>query len=212
MPLFYTHNINETTRLAVWYITEPEAFFRQIHLPVREISHPHKRLQHLAGRFLLRLLDPEFPVNKIRLDGRRPYLPDNSWFFSISHCGDYAATILSSTMPVGIDVELATPRLQWLEKKYLSENEQQLIRSSAIEWPLLKKLTSCWSAKESMFKWYARGRVDFKKDMSIEIYEPREEDEGRITATFGKEVNRHCDIQFHFFDNLCLAWLGQNID
>lgn len=212
MPLFYTHNINETTRLAVWYITEPEAFFRQIHLPVREISHPHKRLQHLAGRFLLRLLDSEFPVNKIRLDGRRPYLPDNSWFFSISHCGDYAATILSSTEPVGIDVELATPKVQLLEKKYLGENEQQLVRDSEGRLPLLKKLTSCWSAKESMFKWYARGGVDFRNDMSIEAYEPGEEEGGRIKAIFRKEVNKDCDIQFHFFDDLCLAWLSENMD
>lgn len=211
MPLFYTHNINETTRLAVWHITEPEVFFNRIYIPVHDISHPHKRLQHLAGRFLLELIDPEFPVNEIQLDGRRPYLPDNSRYFSISHCANYAAAILSKEMPVGIDVELATDKLQLLEKKYLNEREQQLVRSSAYEMPLIKKLASCWSAKESMFKWYALGNVDFRRDMIIRSYCLDNETSGKVSAVFGKEVNRDCLVRFRFFENLCLAWVGTNI-
>lgn len=211
MPLFYTHNINESARLAVWHITEPEDFFKKIYIPVREISHPHKRLQHLAGRFLLQILDPAFPVNDIRLDGRRPYLPDNSWYFSISHCGDFAAAILSRKCPVGIDVELVTEKLDLLEKKFLNENEQQIIRNSDSVMTLRQRLTSFWSAKESMFKWYAIGNVDFRKDMVIHNFSMNKS-VGEINAVFGKQLNKRCNIQFRFFDELCLAWLANDIE
>ncbi len=52
MPLFYQHNINEFTRLAIWHITEEEDFFLQKVPLKRDVSHAQKRLQHLAGRYL----------------------------------------------------------------------------------------------------------------------------------------------------------------
>ena len=65
MALFYQHNINETTKLAIWKIEE-EAYFFLEQVPLqREITHPHKRLQHLAGRYLLRFLFPDFPFDEI---------------------------------------------------------------------------------------------------------------------------------------------------
>ena len=67
MPLFYQHNINENTKLGIWKIEEPEAFFVQAVPLKREITHPHKRLQHLAGRYLLKTLFPGFPYEEIMI-------------------------------------------------------------------------------------------------------------------------------------------------
>lgn len=206
MPLFYTHNINREARLAVWHIAEDEEFFKRITLPQHQISHPHKRLQHLAGRYLLKILEPDFPVNEILLDGRRPYLIDNSYYFSISHAGDYAAAMVSQSRPVGIDVEVITKKLELLEKKYLNPAEQEIVRAANTPFSLTEKLASCWSAKESMFKWYALGNVDFRKDMIIESYEAHESS-GTIHAVFGKEVQKELQIDFQFFEELCLAWV-----
>jgi hypothetical protein len=61
MPLFYQHNINDIAKLAVWHISEPEDFFLEKVQLQKTINHPHKRLQHLAGRYLLQLLHPDFP-------------------------------------------------------------------------------------------------------------------------------------------------------
>jgi len=109
---------------------------------------PHKRLQHLPT-YLLQILEPDFPVNEILLDGRRPYLPGNSRYFSISHCADFAAAIVSTNSPVGIDVEVATDKLLLIEQRYLNEDERRLIRISGFGMPMVKRLTSCWSAKEA---------------------------------------------------------------
>ena len=73
MPLFYQHNINDSTRLAVWKITETEDFFLQKVSAGKEIIHPHKRLQHLAGRYLLQILHPDFPFDLIEIaESKKP--------------------------------------------------------------------------------------------------------------------------------------------
>ena len=127
MPVFFQQQINETTRLGVWKIEETEAFFKG-NVPVhRVVTHPKKRLQHLAGRFLLQYLYPDFPYAQIQIaDTRKPFLPDERYHFSISHSGDYAAAIVSSTHRVGVDVEETEDRILRIKDKYLSREEQQL--------------------------------------------------------------------------------------
>ena len=100
MPLFYQHNINESTKLAIWHITEAEDFFLEKVPLKRDVSHPQKRLQHLAGRYLLTELFADFPLEEILIaDTRKPFLADEKYHFSISHCGQYAAAIVSSKIP-----------------------------------------------------------------------------------------------------------------
>ncbi|MGN6355248.1 MAG: 4'-phosphopantetheinyl transferase family protein, partial [Parafilimonas sp.] len=65
MPLFFQHTINETTQLGIWHIEEEEDFFLAKVPLQKSITHPHKRLQHLAGRYLLQYLFPDFPYAEI---------------------------------------------------------------------------------------------------------------------------------------------------
>jgi len=124
MPLFFQQDIDETTRLALWKIEEDEAFFSQ-HVPLqRTITHPHKRLQHLAGRYLLKYLFSDFPITLIQIaDTRKPYLKDEAYHFSISHCGDFAGVIVSKNRRVGIDIELFTPKIEKIAHKFVTERE-----------------------------------------------------------------------------------------
>ena len=97
MPLFYQHNINQDTKLGIWFIEEPESFFLEKVPLKKDVSHPFKRRQHLAGRYLLPYLFPDFPVQEIRIaDTRQPFLASEKYHFSISHCGNYAAAIVST--------------------------------------------------------------------------------------------------------------------
>ena len=116
MPLVYQQNINATTRIAVWHITENEDFFLSTVTVQREIRHWHKRLQHLAGRLLLKELYPEFPVEMILIaDTKKPFLANEPFHFSISHCGDYAAAIVSKTHRAGVDVELLNTKIEQIQ-------------------------------------------------------------------------------------------------
>ncbi|MGN6530962.1 MAG: 4'-phosphopantetheinyl transferase family protein [Ginsengibacter sp.] len=209
MPLFYQHNINDSERLAVWHITEDEDFFSKKAFSKKEMMHPHKRLQHLAGRYLLQLLQPDFPFHEIKIaESKKPFLIDEKLHFSISHCRDYAAAIVSENKPVGIDVELVTPKIQLVKNRFLNEHELNL--STSINQETLisntELLTLFWSAKEAIYKWEGRGGLSFKNNMKLcsLFFENRE---GFIHASFIKEEVFDLKIDFRFFGDLCLAWL-----
>lgn len=206
MPLFHQHNINTTTKLAVWKIEESEPFFHlDVPLP-KTISHPHKRLQHLAGRFLLPFLFNDFPNHEIEIaDTRKPFLPAEQYHFSISHCSDYAAAMVSSKHRVGIDVELLTPRLHSIKHKFLSNDELQFVHShpQAMQLQLLSIL---WSAKEAMYKWYGNGEVDFDKMLLTKPFTMHTN--GEIDALFAKNNwQQELKLRYHLFDNLTMVWV-----
>lgn len=167
MPLLYQQNINENTRLGVWAIEEDEDFFSKEVCIQTTIRHPHKRLQHLAGRYLLKELYPQFPLNIILVaDTRKPFLEGDPFHFSISHCGKYAAAIVSTTDRVGTDIEVPQEKIEKIQNKFLKSSEQALLPALPVD--LLHSLTLCWSIKEAVFKWYGEGQVDFRNHMHIE--------------------------------------------
>lgn len=205
MPLFFTHNIDQNSRLAVWHIAEPEDFFIE-KVPVsRKITHPHKRLQHLAGRYLLQWLYPDFPIHLIQIaDTRKPYLHEESHHFSISHSGDYAAVIVSTQKRVGIDIELHTERISRVKHKFLNAVEEALEPSPPGVFPTL-----IWSAKEAMYKWHSTGEVDFQEHLQIKTWEPLQENAGYMSAVFAKDQFIDLSLEYKVWNNLVLTWICQ---
>ncbi len=205
MPLSYQRNINEATKIGVWHITEAEDFFSGKVSVQRSITHPHKRLQHLAGRYLLQELFPEFPMELIQIaDTRKPFLADEAFHFSISHCGDYAAVIVSKTNRVGVDIEIPDPKVDRIRHKFLSEKEQQLLNSFNAGEHLL--LTMAWSIKEAIFKWYGDGAVDFIGHMHINALQ-RNEDEVAAECSFTKNAVQQINVHSIVIANNNLSWI-----
>ena len=210
MPLVYQKNINLTTRLGVWHIKEDKDFFLQ-QVPLQaQIKHPHKQLQHLAGRYLLKELYPDFPYELIRIaDTKKPFLENEAYHFSISHCGDYAAVMVSSTQRVGVDIELITEKVARIKDKFLSEKEQQIlqqVKSSSIKLLHAALLTAAWGIKESLFKWYGDGQVDFKEHLHINQIKLTD-NAGIADCSFLKNEEIKLPVQFLFFNNNCLSWV-----
>jgi phosphopantetheinyl transferase len=93
-----------------------------------EIVHPQKRLQHLGGRYLLSFLFPGFDKAAIAIAAsKKPFLPDGSFQFSISHCTQFAAALVSSTQRVGIDIETITERVHRIRHKFLHPSEHEIL-------------------------------------------------------------------------------------
>lgn len=210
MPLVYQQNINEASKLAVWHITEDEDFFLQKVMLSNTITHPHKRLQHLAGRYLLTELYENFPLELIKIaDTKKPFLADEAFHFSISHCGDYAAAIASKKNRVGVDIEIISEKVGKIKDKFLSENEQQMIQQIPhLPSPIfhLQLLTLAWSVKETMFKWYGAGGVDFREHLHIENISLRDNE---FTAHCILTKNIPVKLTPHglIFNNNFLTWL-----
>jgi phosphopantetheinyl transferase len=210
MPLFYQQDINEATRLAIWKIEENESFFSDTVPVQRAITHPHKRLQHLAGRYLLRYLFPAFPYSEILIaDTRKPYLRDEQYHFSISHCGDYAAAIVSTQERVGIDIEIPTPRILRVNHKFLHPDELAYFGRNASPDEGIGLFTLLWCVKEALYKWWGNGEVDFSEMLRISPFEDR--NEGNIGARLVvPPAGIHVQSSYVKFSELCLAWVASN--
>ncbi|MEO6254817.1 MAG: 4'-phosphopantetheinyl transferase superfamily protein [Ferruginibacter sp.] len=204
MPLVYQQNINLTTKIAVWHITEDEDFFLASVPVQREIRHWHKRLQHLAGRLLLKELYPDFPVELIRIaDTKKPFLENEPFHFSISHCGDYAAAMVSKTSRVGVDVELLNEKIGHIQHKFIYDEELERLNGQC-KMPVIHSLTLYWSVKESVFKWWGHGAVDFKDDIIIVSIKGAPE-QGIVHCVFKNEYT--LAVHYLYFNNNFLTWL-----
>ena len=216
MPLVYQQNINESTRLGVWYIAEPASFFLSRVPFKKEITHPHKRLQHLAGRYLLNELFENFPLELVEIaDTRKPFLVNEAFHFSISHCGDYAAAIVSKSNRVGVDIEIISEKIGRIREKFLSVEEQNIlnevieIQQLILEVPHvmleMRLLTCAWSIKEAMFKWYGSGGIDFRKHLRIDHLEVQSS-EVLASCSFLKVQIERLKVHGLYFGNNILTW------
>ena len=211
MHLFFQQELGEETKLAIWKIEEEENFFLHKVSLQRSINHSHKRLQHLAGRYLLPLLFHDFPVALIQIaDTLKPYLEDEAYHFSISHCNDFAAAIVSKTKRVRVDVELVSDKVQKVQHKFVSEEEMQVL------WDLGKEkqqknffiaqnnissdlLTLIWSCKEAVYKWYGSGELNFKEHIVIKKIKQMPESSYLTDICFQKNELQYLSLQsFNF--------------
>ena len=172
MPLFYQQNINATTKMAIWAIEEPLAFFESKLLgrveASKAIMHPVKRTQYLAARLLLQELLPEEDINNIEYAANgKPYFVNASIHFSISHCNGYAACVISEEGPVGIDIELIHERIKKVAPKFLHIAELENINTLEQE-AQLKEMSFVWTAKEAMYKMNEKLGIDFSADLRVE--------------------------------------------
>ncbi len=209
MPIFFQHQVSDTTRLAIWKIEETEEFFKGNVPQHRNVTHPHKRLQHLAGRFLLQFLFPDFPYELIQIaDTRKPFLPNEQYHFSISHCGDYAAAMVSRDKRVGIDIEIPVDKIATIMYKFLTAKEHEIFNlvpgaADAASLNTYKTPTILWSAKEAVYKWYGNGGIDFRKQ--IQLLKGDEATE-TIECYFSRSETELV-IHYRQFDSLVVAWV-----
>ncbi|MBK7433993.1 MAG: hypothetical protein IPI66_08915 [Chitinophagaceae bacterium] len=56
-------------------------------------------------------------------DTRKPYLDNEPYHFSISHCRNYAAVMVSREQRVGVDIEIVEEKVGKLIPKFLSAEE-----------------------------------------------------------------------------------------
>ncbi len=165
MALIRLWNADRHSLAAIWKIEEPESFFRERlnHLEFPEISLERRRLERWAGRYLLRQLRADFPLGDIAADEEdKPRIQGNPLYFSISHSWPYVGVILNSQSEVGIDIQCWHPRIDRLQHKFLSPEEQCLVGPRAT-----KRLHLAWSVKEAAYKWAGSRGLRFAEDILI---------------------------------------------
>lgn len=168
MPLYNHWKPNEFSEIAIWHIEESESyFFNSLATVQPQIKHPKRRIEYLAGRYLLKSLKNDFDVNKILInENSKPYVANNEFHFSLSHSYPFVTCITHEQKPVGIDIQCKHDNVLKIQNKFLSKEEQMFTKNDII------KTTLAWTAKEAAFKYQNKSKVDFIKHLQIiEWYE-----------------------------------------
>ena len=206
MPLFYQQHINQYTQIAIWKIEEKENFFLEKVVAQKEIANQQKRLQHLAARYLLQYLAPDFRFENVQIStSGKPFLIDGECF-SISHCQNFAAVIISSQKNVAIDIEINNDKVLKILHKFLQEDEIIKMNEIVVNKDFQQLPTLIWSAKETMFKWYGDGNVDFKTMLKIDFNSIIHNKFSSILITKEKQIP--LDIYYKIFNEFCLTYIA----
>ncbi len=169
MPLLSIDKITPIGEIGIWEVKESEAFFRSsMELYPEEICEldglsQRKRLEWLSARQLLHIMSGRLDRGGVFKDHfGKPYLDASKYNISLSHSGGFTA-VIASPLLVGVDIQYFTPKIARIAPKFITEKEMTLVNT---EQELLY-YHLIWGAKESLFKAYGKGKVDFRKDLSI---------------------------------------------
>ncbi len=168
MPLYKEWEIGNHGLAAIWKVEEPESFFTEQTGMQSDMKNERRRIEHLAGRFLLRHLEKDFPLHQITKDQHdKPRIDNDAFLFSISHSWPYIAAVIDPYDEAGIDIQTWHPRIGQIQHKFLSAEEQEIFRNDD------KLITLAWSAKEAVYKWNGRRGVDFIEHIPVEFFNNR---------------------------------------
>lgn len=172
MPITINKESKSGSVIGVWHITEPlDYFVGNSNLTPDENEHykrfiPELRKKHwLSYRLLINtLLGKKQEI--IYDQNGKPSLKGSDSFISVSHSGEYCAVIINKSLPVGVDIEKITPRIEKVFDKFMNDNE---IRGISIE-NRLEYMYIYWCSKEALYKMHGKGNLDFRSDMMIEPF------------------------------------------
>lgn len=209
MALYLKKEFEDGSRIYVWEITESEEeLLASTSVPddeLEELSYTRsesRRREKLATRALLNEIFPE----KLYLghhDNGKPYLQNTAMEISISHTSRFVAILLNPDEDLGIDIECLDRDFSAVEKKALSEEEQEDIdeRKKNLQ------LAIYWCAKEAIYKRMSLSGVDFAEQIEVERFTPRDEGEIEATFTYRDGTELEFELSYEVFENHVMVWV-----
>lgn len=196
MPLIFFEEQNDY-KVGVWLNSEAMSYFEaNLDLFPEEIN----EIQNLNGKKLLEWYSSRNLLH--HLSGRRrrvpcvkdnngkPYLIGYNQYVSLSHSHACTAAIIYSDH-CGIDIQKKSEKIASIQKKFVSEREMTEHENMD-----LHRLHIIWGSKESMFKLYGKGGVDFKKHLFVL---PFNTDDGWCTGKINID-NYQLTTRLHFYE------------
>jgi phosphopantetheinyl transferase len=169
--LFY-QNIKENLIWGIWEIEEEENTLISL-LPkginlseLEQVKHERRRMEWLSARVLALSLAKKIGIEIetfYKDEYGKPYLLNNQFFISISHAKQYAVVILQKDKPVGIDIEIQSEKVSRSISRVCKSEEIEQIGNDE------RRATIFWCAKEALYKYYGKKKLDFKKDIHVQL-------------------------------------------
>ena len=201
MPL-YKKTESANFSFGVWKIEEDLLFFETLFHGHPDIQNEKKRLQWFASRHLANeiLGQPDIIVKD---ETGKPNFKSSPVNISLSHTIGFAAVIISRQHAVGIDVEAVHPKVERIAHKFLRDDEIESI-------PLdekAAKLMLYWSAKESLFKLYGWGALEFKTQLLIEPFTMQQSGSLKADIITPHLPLKNLKVHYEFFEGHVLTYV-----
>lgn len=175
MPLTKIEKVTANRYIGIWKIEETEEEFLEV-IPeknsalniLKQFKSLVKRLEWLAARHTVQKLCPELGIEYQGIDKNpegKPLLINSKAEISLSHSYPYVCAIIDKELEVGIDVEQPKEKIKKIAYKFLSDEELVYCNGCLTMQCIL------WSAKEAMYKIYAKKGLTFKKHLIIDPFE-----------------------------------------
>ncbi len=159
-----------------------------------------RKLEWLTARSLLN----EMVGNDVRIHyngKRKPFLDDGRYNISISHSNRLTAILLSEVHRVGIDIENMSGEITILSEKFLSDEEKAAVKEEMGKYHIYLY----WCAKEALYKICDKQDINFRKDILIEPFVPR--NHGNITGrVLNRSVNEKFRLEYFRYGNYSIVW------
>ena len=207
MGLIIKQYVDNDCLLGIWEVKEDyDYLYSRVSLLPEEINilnsfqNPLRSIEWLSVRVLLNEITGK-SLSVVYSGNRKPYIKDNSYNVSIAHSRDLTSVLLSENKKVGIDVEYMSHRISNIESRFI--NEYEVITDDISR----KKchLYIHWCAKEALFKMCDRQDINFKKNLTIEPFEP--EEKGYISGWVNnKYINEKFKLYYFTINNYIIVW------
>ena len=210
MAIAYRQQVDDDTEFAIWKIEEEaEDLYSQLQLNDEEKAYYERlkigkrNLHWLGTRVLLRkmLRTDEYIDCKVDAHGK-PYLVQLPYHISLSHSIDYAAVMISKSKPVGIDIELISPKVERIAHKFLNKKELSAINTDH----RVEQLYVAWCAKEAVYKCNGRKVISFLDHIFLEPFEGYEN--GTLKAQILKsDFKMNFDVHYLHFGDYMIGYV-----
>lgn len=203
MPLIHRIYPDKTSIIAIWRMEESlETLMEAVAIKPSEeekfssLIHPNRKREFLSVRLCLKEITGREDLCISYNELSKPDIK-GEYFISISHSGDYVVVYLNEKYEVGIDIESINERVKRIASRFLSPEEKQRIpEEKETEW-----LNLHWSAKETLYKVYAKKRLTFSTQMEIEAFTL--EEQGELTGILKLEEERRAyTVHYLFLDKV----------
>lgn len=210
MAIAFRMRVDDDTEFALWKIEEEaDDLYNQLQLNdaekayVESLKHNKRHLHWLGTRVLLRtMLHTDDYIDCQVDDHGKPYLVNMPYHISLSHSFEYAAVMLSKSKPVGIDIELISPKVERIARKFLRKEELAFIDPEHT----VEHLYACWCAKEAVYKCNGRKVISFLDHILLEPFVGHEA--GTIKTRILKgDFDQRFDVHYMHFNDYMLGYV-----
>jgi phosphopantetheinyl transferase len=161
----------------------------------------YKKEHSLACRELLKSMTGWEDLDLDKDENGKPFIKNNRSHISLSHSGHFAAAMLNTAEPIGIDIQEVREKIIKIAPKFISEKEYSYLKAER----KIEAIHVIWGAKEAMFKKHGIGEVLFKEHIVVHPFIC--ELEGYVTVSFKKTgYEDTCTFKYEFINDYCLVY------